>query len=146
MLKNEVIFSEDSTSLMTQLKRSIAIMKKDLRIYYNKGPVVIQGILFPIMLFFAFTIGRNISHVYVISGLMAMVLFLTSTSLGPIIFPWETMRGTFERLITCPVSVKTILIGSIWGSFIFGLLFSSIPAAKEEMLSSTMSFIPLDRQ
>ncbi|NVM37432.1 MAG: ABC transporter permease [Candidatus Lokiarchaeota archaeon] len=111
----------------TQIKRSFIITKKDLKIYYNKPPVLIQGIFFPVILFFAFTIGRNISPIYLNSGIIAMVLFLTSTSLGPIIFPWETMRGTFERLTTCPVSIKTILIGSIWGSFIYGLLFSSIP-------------------
>jgi ABC-2 type transport system permease protein len=37
------------------------------------------------------------------------------------------MRGTFERLTTCPISIKTILIGSIWSSFIYGVIFSSIP-------------------
>ncbi|MFX1344405.1 MAG: ABC transporter permease [Promethearchaeota archaeon] len=114
-------------NFVIQLKRSFTITKKDLKIYYNKPPVLIQGIFFPTILFFAFTVGRNISPVYLISGIMAMVLFLTSTSLGPIIFPWETMRGTFERLTTCPISIKTILIGSIWSSFIYGVLFSSIP-------------------
>ena len=110
-----------------QIKRSFSVTKKDLKIYYNKPPVLIQGIFFPIILFFAFTVGRHILPVYLISGIIAMVLFLTSTSLGPIIFPWETIRGTFERLITCPVTIKTILLGSIWGSFIYGLLFSSVP-------------------
>jgi ABC-2 type transport system permease protein len=114
-------------NFITQLKRSFTITKKDLKIYYNKPPVLIQGIFFPIILFFAFTVGRNIEPVYLISGIMTMVLFLTSTSLGPIIFPWETMRGTLERLITCPISIKTIMIGSIWSSFIYGVLFSSIP-------------------
>ncbi|MFX1502841.1 MAG: ABC transporter permease [Promethearchaeota archaeon] len=128
-INKEYLISKESrfSTFKTQLKRSFTITKKDLRIYYNKPPVLIQGIFFPIILFFAFTIGRNISSVYLISGIIAMVLFLTSTSLGPIIFPWETMRGTFERLTTCPVSIKTILIGSIWSSFIYGLLFSSIP-------------------
>ncbi|MFW9825598.1 MAG: ABC transporter permease [Candidatus Thorarchaeota archaeon] len=128
-IKSEYIIPKQSkfTSFLTQLKRSFTITKKDLKIYYNKPPVLIQGILFPAILFFAFTIGRNISPIYLISGIMAMVLFLTSTSLGPIIFPWETMRGTFERLTTCPISIKTILLGSIWGSFIYGLLFSSVP-------------------
>jgi len=76
--------------IITQIRRSFAIAKKDFRIYYNKGPVVIQGILFPVILFFAFTIGRNIEPIYMISGLMVMVLFLTSTSIGPVVFPWET--------------------------------------------------------
>jgi ABC-2 type transport system permease protein len=114
-------------SFTIQMKRSLTITKKDLKIYYNKPPVLIQGIFFPTILFFAFTVGRNIEPVYLVSGIMTMVLFLTSTSLGPIIFPWETMRGTLERLITCPVSIRTILIGSIWSSFIYGVLFSSIP-------------------
>ncbi len=128
-INKEFILSKESrfSTFKTQLKRSFIITKKDLRIYYNKPPVLIQGIFFPIILFFAFTIGRSISPIYLISGIIAMVLFLTSTSLGPIIFPWETIRGTFERLTTCPVSIKTILIGSIWSSFIYGLLFSSIP-------------------
>ncbi|MFX0042828.1 MAG: ABC transporter permease [Candidatus Hodarchaeota archaeon] len=125
----EILLTKESrfSKFKTQIKRSFIIAKKDLKIYYNKPPVLIQGIFFPVILFIAFTIGRNISPVYLISGIVAMVLFLTSTSLGPIIFPWETMRGTFERLVTCPVSIKTILIGSIWGSFLYGLLFSSIP-------------------
>ncbi|MFW9989342.1 MAG: ABC transporter permease [Candidatus Odinarchaeota archaeon] len=128
-IREEFILSKESrfNTFKTQLKRSFIITKKDLRIYYNKPPVLIQGIFFPIILFFAFTIGRDITPAYLISGIIAMVLFLTSTSLGPIIFPWETVRGTFERLITYPISIKTILIGSIWGSFIYGLLFSSVP-------------------
>ena len=95
----EEIYEEQSKlrNFTTQIKRSVAISKKDLRIYYNKGPVVIQGILFPIMLFLAFTIGRQIIPTYMISGLMAMVLFLTSTSIGPVVFPWETRQKTLER-------------------------------------------------
>jgi ABC-2 type transport system permease protein len=119
------IFSEES--VFEQLRRSLAIAKKDIRIYYNKGPVVIQGILFPIMLFLAFTVGRDIPPIYMISGLMSMVLFLTSTSIGPVVFPWETRQKTLERLITCPISIKTILLGSLWGSFVFGCVFSIVP-------------------
>lgn len=113
--------------ILTQIRRSFAVAKKDFRIYYNKGPVVIQGILFPVILFFAFTIGRSIKPIYMISGLMAMVLFLTSTSIGPVVFPWETRQQTLERLITCPISIKTVLLGSIWGSSLFGVIFSSVP-------------------
>jgi len=128
-INSDFLISKKSkfSNFKIQLRRSFTITKKDLKIYYNKPPVLIQGIFFPIILFFAFTVGRNIEPVYLISGIMTMVLFLTSTSLGPIIFPWETMRGTLERLITCPISIKTIMIGSIWSSFIYGVLFSSIP-------------------
>jgi len=110
-----------------QLKRSFYISMTYVRIYYNKPPVLIQGILFPIMLFFAFIIGRVIQPVHIVSGLITMVLFLTSTSIGPVIFPWETGRKTLERLITCPISIKTILMGCVWSSFVYGFAFSFIP-------------------
>ncbi|MFX0038939.1 MAG: ABC transporter permease [Promethearchaeota archaeon] len=127
---NESFLAQKDTKMRTfliQIKRSLVIAKKDLKIYYNKPPVLIQGILFPIILFIALTIGRNVESLYLISGLMAMVTFLTSTSIGPIVFPWETMRRTFERLITCPISIKTILLGSVWSTFLYGIIFSSIP-------------------
>jgi ABC-2 type transport system permease protein len=116
-----------ANSFLNQLKRSFAITKKDLRIYYNKGPVVIQGILFPIVLFVAFTLGRDIENHHIISGLITMVLFLTATSIGPVVFPWETRQKTLERLLTCPISVRTILMGNIWSSSSFGGLFALFP-------------------
>ncbi len=130
-----------SESFLTQIRRSFAIAKKDLRIYYNKGPVVIQGILFPIMLFFAFTVGRTILPIYIISGLMAMVLFLTSTSIGPVVFPWETRQKTLERLISCPISIKTILLGNVWSSFFFGCIFSTIPMVLGVFIFGLWSYI-----
>ncbi|MFX1389290.1 MAG: ABC transporter permease [Promethearchaeota archaeon] len=114
-------------TLIIQIRRSFVIAKKDLKIYYNKPPVLIQGIIFPIILFIALTLGRTVQPIYLISGLMAMIAFLTSTSIGPIVFPWETMRRTFERLITCPISIKTILLGSVWSTFLYGIVFSSVP-------------------
>jgi len=110
-----------------QLKRSYAVSKKDMKIYYNKAPVLIQGILFPIILFFAFTIGRQVAPVYMVSGLMAMVAFLISTLMSPVTLPWETAQKTLERLITSPISIKTILLGNVWSSLIYGAAFSLIP-------------------
>ncbi|MFX1379682.1 MAG: ABC transporter permease [Promethearchaeota archaeon] len=125
---SEIIKEQNRMKIfISQIKRSFVITKKDLKIYYNKPPVLIQGILFPIILFIALTLGRIVQPIYLISGLMAMITFLTSTSIGPIVFPWETMRRTFERLITCPISIKTILVGSVWSTFIYGIIFSSIP-------------------
>ncbi|MEJ2249656.1 MAG: ABC transporter permease [Candidatus Lokiarchaeota archaeon] len=119
-----------------QLKRSIAISQKNIKIYYNKGPVVIQGLLLPTMLFFAFTIGRRVNPVYLTSGLLAMVLFLTAASIGPVVFPWETRQKTLERLITCPISIKTILMGDIWGSFLFGVIFAFPPLILTTLIFS----------
>lgn len=143
---NEDIIELEQTKLKTfiiQLKRSFVITRKDLKIYYNTPPVLIQGILFPIILFIALTIGRSVETIYLISGLMAMIIFLSSTSIGPIVLPWETARKTFERLITCPISIKTILVGSVWSTFIYGIIFSSIPLIIGTIFLSTQLSINL---
>lgn len=143
---NEDIIELEETKLKTfiiQLKRSFVITRKDLKIYYNTPPVLIQGILFPIILFIALTIGRSVETIYLISGLMAMIIFLSSTSIGPIVLPWETARKTFERLITCPISIKTILVGSVWSTFIYGIIFSSIPLIIGTIFLSTQLSINL---
>jgi len=127
--KKSIVTPRESklNQFLSQINRSFAISKKNVKIYYNKGPVAIQGIAFPIILFFAFTIGRQIEPPHVVSGLVSLIIFLTSTSIAPIVFPWETRDKTLEKLITCPISIKTIVLGDIWGSFFFGVLFSIFP-------------------
>ena len=110
-----------------QLRRSFAIAKKDLRIYYSKGPVVIFGIIAPAFLFLAFTIGRQMSMDFLIPGMLGMTVFFTSTAVSPIIAPWETQARTLERLVSCPVTVWTILLGDVLASFIFGVAISVVP-------------------
>lgn len=110
-----------------QLKRSFAIAKKDIRIYYSKGPVVVFGLIFPLFLFLAFTIGRNLSARELFPGLIGMTVFFTATSVGPAILPWETRSKTLERLVCSPVSTWAIFFGDILASFIFGILVSIVP-------------------
>ncbi len=124
-----------------QIKRSYAISKKNIKIYYNKGPVTIQGVAFPIILFFAFTMGRHIEPVYIVSGLVSLIVFLTATSIAPIVFPWETRQNTLEKLITCPVSIKTIVLGDVWGSFIFGALFAIGPLVIGVLILGITNFL-----
>ena len=53
-----------------QLKRAFAIAKKNLRIYYRRGPVVIFGLIMPFFLFLAFFIGRNMPIERLFTGLL----------------------------------------------------------------------------
>jgi ABC-2 type transport system permease protein len=116
-----------TTIFWEQLKRSFAIAKKDIRIYYSKGPVVVFGLIFPLFLFLAFTIGRNLSAKELFPGLIGMAVFFTATSVGPAILPWETRSKTLERLVCSPISTWAIFFGDILASFIFGLLVSLVP-------------------
>jgi len=114
-------------NLIEQLKRSLAISKKNVKIYYSKGPVIIFGLLFPFFLFLAYTIGREMSAKELMPGLIGMTVFFTSTSVGPAIVPWETRSKTLERLLCCPIEFWAILLGDMLSSFIFGATISIIP-------------------
>ncbi len=112
---------------LEQLRRSFAIAKKDIRVYYSKGPVVISGILFPASLFLAFCMGRHMSMSFLIPGLLAITLLFTATAVSPVVAPWETMMRTLERLVSCPVVVSTIIFGDMLASSIFGVAISIVP-------------------
>jgi len=114
-------------TVIQQARRCLTIARKDIRIYYSKGPVVIYGVLFPIFLFLTFTIGRHLAAEFMIPGLLGMVLFFTATSISPIVVPWEAQARTLERLMSCPVSFGTIILGSMLASFAFGLGISLVP-------------------
>jgi len=105
----------------------IVVAKKDILVYYCKGPVVIFGVLFPLFLYLAFTIGRDIEGSLLIPGLLGITLFFSSTSVGPVIAPWETRMKTLERLIASPISLTEILLGDMLASLFFGVAVSSIP-------------------
>jgi len=113
---------------LDQLKRSLGVMKKDIRIYYSKGPVISFGLLMPLFLFLAFLIGsRNLSTDFLISGLIGMTLFFTSTAVSPIIAPWEAQLQTLERLISSPISITTLIFGDMLASLVFGIGISLVP-------------------
>ena len=110
-----------------QIRRSLVIAKKNIKIYYSKGPVIIFGLVFPLFLALAYVIGRNIALKEVLPGIIAMTTFFTATSVGPSIVPWETRSKTLERLLCCPIAFWAIILGDMLSSFLFGLVISAIP-------------------
>jgi ABC-2 type transport system permease protein len=122
-----------------QLRRSLTIARKDIRIYYSKGPVIIFGVLFPVFLFLSFTIGRHMSVDFMIPGLLGMILFFTATSISPIVVPWEAQARTLERLMSCPIRFETIIAGNIFASFAFGTAISLVPIIIGIALGVTVS-------
>jgi ABC-2 type transport system permease protein len=99
---------------------------KDIRIYYKKAPVFIFGLILPTFLFFAFFMGRQLDMRTYYPGFLAMALFFTASSVGPLIIPWEKQAGTFERLLTLPVSIPVLVLGDTLAGAGFGLIISTI--------------------
>ncbi|MCK4453701.1 ABC transporter permease [candidate division WOR-3 bacterium] len=100
--------------------------EKNIRIYYTKAPVMIFGLLFPLFMFLSFYLGRGINLHFFFPGFLAMSLFFTASSVGPLITPWEKQAGTYERLLSFPVSINTIIMGDIVAGMIFGIIINII--------------------
>jgi ABC-2 type transport system permease protein len=104
----------------------IVITEKNMRIYYFKGPVVVFGLLFPLIMFLTFFIGRNLDLILFFPGFLGMMLFFTASSVGPLITPWEKREKTYERLVSLPVILESIIIGDLLAGAIFGIAITTI--------------------
>jgi len=104
----------------------IVTAEKNIKIYYKKAPVIIFGLLFPLFMFIAFYMGRKIDISIFFPGFLAMALFFTASSVGPLITPWEKQAGTYERLLSFPVSINTIILGDVLAGSLFGLIITSV--------------------
>jgi ABC-2 type transport system permease protein len=102
------------------------IAEKNIRIYYNKAPVMIFGLLFPLFMFLAFFIGRNLELAAFFPGFLGMTLFFTASSVGPLITPWEKRDKTYERLLSYPVTLEGIILGDIAAGALFGLVITTL--------------------
>lgn len=109
-------------------KRTAAIIKKN-KIYYLKPPVLIFGLLFPLVMFLAFAIGRDINLIQLTPGMLGITALFTASSVGPLITPWERMMKTHERLITTPLTQWNIILGDIFSGTVFGLIIALVPLA-----------------
>jgi ABC-2 type transport system permease protein len=108
------------------LRGIIVITEKNMKLYYTKPPVLMFGVLFPVFMFFAFFVGRNLDLATFFPAFLAMMLFFTASSVGPLITPWEKREKTYERLLSYPVTQDSIILGDVMAGAIFGLGISML--------------------
>jgi ABC-2 type transport system permease protein len=110
-----------------EIRVAWAIAVKDMHTYYTKPPSLMFGILFPFSLFLSFSIGRNMPLATQIPILISQTLFFASSSIGPVVIPMERANQTFDRFLTSPVSLFSILLGKTLAGIIYGAGISVIP-------------------
>ena len=115
-------------TLLDELRRSWAITVKDMKIYYLRPHALMFGILFPVALFFTFSVGRNMSSDRLIPVLAAQTVFWSASSIGPSAIPLERRMRTFERYLSAPVSLIAVLWGKMMAGFLFGLGITTLAA------------------
>src|SRR3990172_6711651 len=106
------------------LKRAVYIAEKDVRIYFLKGPNLIFGLLLPISLFLSLSIGRNVDPAFAIPGLVAIAAFFGAGAIQAIALPLERRTGTFNLLLTAPISLFAIVFGKVLAGFLYGAILS----------------------
>lgn len=107
--------------------RAWIIAEKDIRLYYAKPPVIMWGIALPLFMFLSWSVGRSRPAGSLVPGLVSITVFFTSSSIGPVVIPWEKRTRTFERLLTAPVSLSTILLGKTLAGIFFGMVVAVVP-------------------
>lgn len=118
---------KNSYGIIDQVIRSWAIVKKDIMVYYSKGPVVLMGVLWPGFMFISYAFGRNMPVQSLMPGLIAISVFFTCSAMAPVIFPFESQARTLERLASAPVAIWTILFGDMLASAMTGVIISIVP-------------------
>jgi ABC-2 type transport system permease protein len=116
-----------SSHYSREIRVAWAIAVKDMRTYYTKPPSLMFGILFPFSLFLSFSIGTKAPLAAQIPILVSQTLFFASSSIGPVVIPTERANQTFDRFLTSPVSLLSILMGKTLAGIIYGAGISIIP-------------------
>jgi ABC-2 type transport system permease protein len=130
---------KNSYGLIDQIIRSWAIVMKDIKVYYAKGPIVLMGILWPAFMFISYAFGRNMAAKSLMPGLIAISVFFTCSAMAPVIFPFESQARTLERLASAPVAVWTILFGDMLASAITGVVISIVPVIIALAVGTTVT-------
>jgi len=111
---------------LEDIKRAVYIAEKDVKIYFFKGPNLIFGLLLPVSLFLSFSIGRSVDLAFALPGLVAIASFFGAGAIQAIALPLERRTGTFNLLLTAPISTFAIVLGKALAGFFFGAILSMV--------------------
>jgi ABC-2 type transport system permease protein len=111
-------------SWIEDVKRAVYVAEKDVKIYFFKGPNLTFGLLLPVVLFLAFSIGRTVDLAFAVPGLVAMAAFFGAGAIQAVSLPLERRTGTFNTLLTAPISLFAIVLGKALAGFFYGAILS----------------------
>jgi len=108
-----------------------------MRTYYLKPNIIVSGILFPLFMFLAFAIGKNAPPGTLIPGLIAITLLFSASSIEPVSIPIERRVKTFDRLLSAPISLHSLVFGESLSGFLYSLGIACLPLVIGIILFST---------
>jgi len=106
-------------------------------IYYLRPYIIVSGIFFPLFMFLAFAIGKNTAPGTLIPGLLSITLMFSASQIEPVSIPMERRLKTFERLLSAPISIYSLVLGESLSGFLYSLGIVCIPLAIGIIIFST---------
>jgi len=128
---------EQCGQVCTELHAAWAIAKKDILIYYLKPNIIVSGMLFPLFMFLAFAVGRPAEPSTMIPGLIAITILFSASSIEPVSIPIERRMKTFDRLLSAPISLHTVVLGESMSGFLYSLGIAFVPLIAGIILFQT---------
>jgi len=95
------------------------------------------GIFFPLFMFLAFAIGKNAPPGTLIPGLISITLLFSASSIEPVSIPIERRVKTFDRLLSAPISLYSLVSGESLSGFLYSLGIACLPLAIGVIMFST---------
>jgi ABC-2 type transport system permease protein len=80
-------------------------------------------------MFLSFAIGKNAPPGTLIPGLIAITLMFSASSIEPVSIPIERRVKTFERLLSAPISLYSLVSGESLSGFLYSLGIACLPLA-----------------
>lgn len=107
-------------------KKIFYIAEKDAKIYFFKAPNLTFGLVLPLVLYLAFAIGRTVDATFAVPGIVAIAVFFGAGAIQAVSLPLERRTGTFNSLVTAPISLFNIMLGKALAGFFFGIVLSLV--------------------
>ena len=104
--------------------KALYIAEKDAKIYFFKWPNITFGLLFPAIIYLAFSVGRTTEASLIIPGLVVMSSLFGAGAIESLAMPLERAKGTFDRLLAAPLSLTTLVLGKALAGFFFGFVLA----------------------
>ena len=98
-----------------------AIIEKDIKTYYLKSPSIFFGIVFPLILYLSFSLGRPcVTEAHRLTGVVTIASLFGATSVEAVVFPLERKSRTMDRLLVAPLHPWALLLGKAISGALFG--------------------------
>jgi ABC-2 type transport system permease protein len=78
-------------------------------------------------MFLAFAIGKNAPPGTLIPGLIAITLLFSASSIEPVSIPIERRVKTFDRLLSAPISLHSLVFGESVSGFLYSMGIACLP-------------------